>query len=68
MQNEHSLDPRRRQLCSRTNADRLAQQMCEITAQPFSVVRTECRLQPYRVVRTDETSPDDAIELEVIAL
>jgi hypothetical protein len=68
VQTETILDPRRRQLCSRNNADRLAQQMCENTALPFAVVRTACRLQPYRVVRSGETSPHDAIELEVVAL
>lgn len=68
MQTDTILDPRRQQLCSRNNADRLAQQMCEETAQPFAVVRTTCRLQPYRVVRAAEASPRDAVELEVVAL
>lgn len=68
MQTETTLDPRRRQLCSRNNADRLAQQMCEDTALPFAVVRTDCRLQPHRVVRAAEMNPLDAIELEVVAL
>lgn len=68
MQTQHPLDPRRRLLCSRNNADRLAQQMCQESAIPFAVVRTDCRLQPYRVVRATETSPQDAIELEVVAL
>jgi hypothetical protein len=68
VQTDTLLDPRRRQLCSRNNADRLAQQMCEGTALPFAVVRTDCRLQPYRVVRATETSPLDAVELEVVAL
>jgi hypothetical protein len=68
VQTDIILDPRRRQLCSRNNADRLAEQMCEDTALPFAVVRTGCRLQPYRVVRAAETSSQDAIELEVVAL
>ncbi|MFC0205026.1 hypothetical protein [Novosphingobium soli] len=62
------LDPRRRQLCSRSHADRLAQQMCEDTTMPFAVIRTHCPMQPYRVVRAAETAPDDAVELEVVAL
>ncbi|WP_036505483.1 hypothetical protein [Novosphingobium sp. AP12] len=68
MQTDIILDRRRRQLCSRNNADRLAQQMCEETALPFAVVRTTCRLQPYRVVRAAETTAQDAVELEVVAL
>ncbi|MGE4404384.1 hypothetical protein [Pseudomonas sp.] len=68
METQPDLDPRRKLLCSRMNADRLALQMCEDTALPFAVVRTDCRLQPYRVVRTAETSPQDAIELEVAVL
>jgi hypothetical protein len=68
VQTETILDPRRRLLCSRSNADRLAQQMCDDTTLPFAVVRTGCRLQPYRVVRAAETSPLDAVELEVVVL
>ncbi|WP_103727519.1 hypothetical protein [Novosphingobium sp. HII-3] len=68
MQTQPALDARRRLLCSRANADRLAHQMCEDTALPFAVVRTACRLQPYRVVRATETSPQDAVELEVVAV
>jgi hypothetical protein len=61
-------DPRRRTLCSRSNADRIAQKMCEETAVPFAVVRTDFALQPYRVVKVADTTSHDTIELEVMTL
>ena len=61
-------DPRRRLLCSRSNADRIAQKLCEETTLPFAVVRTDFNLQPYRVVRVAETTSQDTIELEVMTL
>ncbi|GFE77801.1 hypothetical protein [Novosphingobium sp. TCA1] len=61
-------DSRRRLLCSRSNADRLAEQMCMETAMPYAVVRTTCALQPYRVVRAQEARQGDDIEHRVIAL
>lgn len=58
----------RERLCSRGNADRIAQRLCEETTDAFAVVRTQCTLQPYRVKRVIETEEGDAIELEVVAL
>ena len=61
------LSARRWQLCGRANADRLAQRMCETAEIGFAVVRTKCRLQPYKVVRSEEGDPHN-IELEVVVL
>lgn len=61
------LSPRRWQLCGRTNADRLAQRLCEVEEAGFAVVRTTCPLQPYKVVPSEEGNPAD-VELEVVIL
>ncbi|MGF7155981.1 hypothetical protein [Novosphingobium gossypii] len=63
-----SLDRRRALLCSRSNADRLAERMCVQTAIAHAVVRTTCALQPYRVVRAQEAGSGEAIEHHFIAL
>lgn len=63
-----ALDRRRALLCSRSNADRLAERLCMQTAVPYAVVRTTCALQPYRVVRAQEARSADAIEHRFIAL
>lgn len=55
-------------LCSRINADRLAEQTCMETQLSYAVVRTTCILQPYRVVRAQEARIGDDVEHRVIAL
>jgi hypothetical protein len=52
-------------LCGRANAERLAAQMCEETAEDYSVVRTECPLQPIKVVPRDKAAQEN-VEMEVI--
>ncbi len=61
------LHQRRGLLCSRGNADRLAERMCMETAIPHAVVRTTCCLQPYRIVRAQEARSGEAIEHRVVA-
>lgn len=62
------LSPLRRRLCGRDNADLVAQRLCEEGNGPYSVVRTRCELQPYRVLPSDETTDDEEVELEVVML
>lgn len=58
---------RRARLCNRENADRVAEQLCQATLRPVSVLRTGSALQPYRV--TDDPAPDDGtVEMEVMIL
>lgn len=45
-----SPSPKRKTLCSRTHADRIALQLCESTDENVAVVRTGDEIQPYRVV------------------
>lgn len=62
------LDPRRRDLCSRQNADRIAHAMCETTSSAFSVVRTDCPLQPYRVLPSADVIAHSHVEMQVMVL
>ena len=59
--------PKRQSLCSRSNADRVALQMCESTDENVAVVRTENDMQPYRVVPI-ERADKHLTELEVRVL
>jgi hypothetical protein len=49
-----SRSPKRKTLCSRANADRVAYQLCDTTDDSVAVVRTGDELQPYRVVPVDQ--------------
>lgn len=62
-----SLDRRRQQLCGRMNAERIAIRLSEITGEDHSVIRTDCELQPYRVIPAAEGRPAD-VELQVVLL
>lgn len=62
-----SLDPRRRQLCGRNNAERLALRLSEATGEDHAVVRSECPLQPLRVMPSHGHDPA-TFELQVILL
>jgi len=64
----HPLDPRRAALCSRKNADRIALHMCETTSNPFTVIRTGCQLQPYRVLPSAEVYSGADVEMQVMVL
>ncbi|MDX3911144.1 MAG: hypothetical protein QHC67_15190 [Sphingobium sp.] len=59
------ISPKRRQLCSREHALRVAARIFDACAGPVSIVRTCDPLQPYRV----STSPDrrDTVELEMVS-
>ena len=59
------LDDRRQILCGRTNAERVAIRLSERTGKDHAVVRTACKLQPYRVLPTSDGDPK-AIELQVV--
>ena len=62
-----SLDPRRRILCGRANAERVAIRMSAKTGTSHAVVRTDSKLQPFCVMPTGE-NPPGAIELQVVVL
>lgn len=62
-----SLDRRRQQLCGRMNAERIAIRLSELTGEDHAVVRTDCELQPYRVIHLAEGETAD-IELQVVLL
>ena len=62
-----STSPKRQTLCSRTNADRVALQLCESNDENVAVVRTDDELQPYRVVPI-ERADRHLTELEVRVL
>lgn len=56
--------PKRKKLCSRAHADRVAYRLCHTTDENIAVVRTGNELQPYRVVPINEA--DELLtELEV---
>lgn len=58
---------RRARLCNRENADRIAEQLCQVTRRPVSVLRTGSALQPYKV--TDDPAPHDgSVEIEIVVL
>lgn len=59
-----NLSPKRLQLCSRENANRVAGRLFEERAGRVSIVRTDDPLQPFRVC----TAPaaDDHVEVEMI--
>lgn len=56
--------PKRKRLCSRAHADRVAYRLCDTTDENIAVVRTGNELQPYRVVPVDEAD-ELFTELEV---
>ena len=56
--------PKRKTLCSRANADRVAYRLCDSTDENVAVVRTGDELQPYRVVPIDRAD-GRRTELEV---
>jgi len=60
------LDPRRKLLCSRQNADNVAFAMHEATGDWLAVKRTDCPLQPYRVV-PGELGHRSRVEMQIIA-
>ncbi len=62
-----STSPKRQSLCSRTNADRVALQLCKTTDENVAVVRTENDMQPYLVVPI-ERADKHLTELEVRVL
>lgn len=62
-----SLDHRRQQLCGRMNAERIAIRLSEITGEDHAVVRTDCELQPYRVIPAANEHSGD-VELQVVLL
>lgn len=62
-----SLDPRRRVLCGRANAERVAIRMSPKTGKSHAVVRTDSKLQPFCVMPMGE-NPPGAIELQVVVL
>lgn len=61
------LDPRRKILCSRQHADNVAFAMHEATGQWLAVERTDCPLQPYRVV-PGELGRRSRVEMQIIAV
>jgi|GEM_PF-889043 len=64
----NTFDQRRWSLCGRPNAERIALQMCEETGKDYSVVRTGCSLQPYKVVESASHPDPCDTELEVVIL
>ena len=56
--------PKRKTLCSRAHADRVAFQLCDTTDENVAVIRTGDELQPYRVVPIDRAG-ERLTELEV---
>ena len=58
---------KRKTLCSRAHADRVAYQLCDTTDADVAVVRTGDAMQPYKVVAADE-APAHLTELEVRVL
>jgi hypothetical protein len=62
-----NLDPRRRVLCGRANAERVAIRMSAKTGKSHAVVRTHSKLQPFCGMPTGE-NPPGAIELQVVVL
>ena len=58
---------KRKTLCSRAHADRIALQLCDSTDVDVAVVRTGDVLQPYKVVAADD-APAHLTELEVRVL
>lgn len=56
--------PKRKTLCSRAHADRIAYQLCDTTDENVAVIRTGDELQPYRVVPIDRAG-ERLTELEV---
>jgi hypothetical protein len=62
-----SLDLRRRVLCGRANAERVATRISAKTGKSHAVVRTGNMLQPFCVMPTGE-NPPGAIELQVAVL
>lgn len=59
------LSPKRRQLCSRENASRVASRLFDLQPGRIAVVRTENPLQPFRVCLTP--SVGDEVELEMVS-
>lgn len=62
-----NLDPRRRVLYGRANAERVAIGMSAKTRKSHAVVRTDSKLQPICVTPAGE-NPNGAIELQVVVL
>nr|WP_317893928.1 hypothetical protein [uncultured Sphingomonas sp.] len=60
-----TLSPKRRALCSRENAQRVAARMVEGGLTCASVVRTGNPLQPLRVVAESLDSPDVVLEMRM---
>lgn len=61
------LDPRRKLLCSRQNADNVAFAMHEATGEWLAVERTDDPLQPYRVV-PGEICSRERTEMQIVAV
>lgn len=59
------LSPKRRQLCSRENASRVASRLFDLRPGRIAVVRTGNPLQPFRVCFTPALG--DEVELEMVS-
>jgi hypothetical protein len=59
------LSPKRRQLCSRENASRVASRLFDQRPGRIAVVKTGNPLQPFRVCSTPAHS--DQVELEMVS-
>ena len=61
----NTISPKRRLLCSRENALRLAARFFDIEMKPVSVIRTGNPFQPYRVSLAP--SHGDHVELQMVS-
>ena len=57
------LSPKRRQLCSRENASRVASRLFDLRPGRIAVVKTGDPLQPFRVCLTPSASDEVALEM-----
>ncbi len=62
---DEPISPKRRALCSRENAERIASRIFDQGFCPVSVIRTGDALQPFRV--STAPSQDDHVELQMVS-
>ena len=58
--------PKRKQLCSRSNAERVAARLFDANGRNMAIVRTYNPLQPFRVIPSAELAGEH-VELEMVS-
>lgn len=61
----HELSPKRKMLCNRLNAQRVASRMFDSGAHHVSIVRTTNPMQPFRVVPEIVDGPEVELEMRL---